>query len=360
MSPATAAQADLPAISHWRIILFASLMATFMSAVEGTIVSTAMPTVIGELGGFRFFSWVYTAYLLTMAVSAPVYGRLADIFGRRRIFFAGAGIFLVGSTMCGFAATMPALVLFRVVQGVGAGAIQPLSSLILSDIYGPAERARIQGFVSTVFGVSALGGPAIGALIVENLHWSLVFWINLPIGAATVVMYAPFLEERVSPRERRIDWIGCLLLVLGVGSVMIALVQAPSLGVWDIPLLALGCIALVFLIAHERRTADPIVPYRLWRDRVIVLGNLGTLATFMTMMGVAVSLPVYVQGIMGRDAAVGGYVLNCQAISWTLAVFLAARVMTRASYRLSATISGVLLVAACAMMSLVGSTSTIG
>jgi EmrB/QacA subfamily drug resistance transporter len=345
--------------SRRQVILIASLLATFMSAVEGTIVATAMPTVIGELGGFRLFSWVFTAYLLSMAISVPVYGRLADIFGRKRVFFAGTGMFLAGSISCGFAPTMPALVLSRTIQGLGAGAIQPLSSIILSDVYGPAERARIQGFVSLVFGVSAIGGPAIGAFIVENLHWSLVFWINLPIGAAALLMYGLFLRERPGSRDRQIDWLGCTLLVLGVGSVMLALVQARALGVVGIPVVILGFTALIFLFLHERRVADPIVPYRLWRNRVIPLGNLGTFMTFVTMMAVTASLPAYVQGVMGKSPALGGYVLGSQAISWTLATFAAARVMTTASYRKSVAIGGMLLVAACVMLSLIQPTSRI-
>lgn len=163
ISPAIAA-------SRRRLVLAASLMTTFMAAVESTIVATAMPTIIGDLGGFRLFSWVFAAYLLTMAVSVPVYGRLADIYGRKRVFFAGAGIFLAGPALCGFATNMPALVLFRAVQGLGGGALQPITSTIVGDIHTPAERARVQGYISSVFGVLAIVGPALGAFIVEHLH----------------------------------------------------------------------------------------------------------------------------------------------------------------------------------------------
>jgi MFS family permease len=232
-----------------KAILVASLMATFISAVAGTIVSTAMPTIIGELGGFRFFCRVSAAYLLTMAIGVPIY---ADLFGRKRVFFACTGIFLGGSTLCGFAPTMPTLVLFRVVQGLGVGAIQTLSNIILSDIHSPAERARVQGFVSMVFGAPAIGGPAIGAFIVENLHWSLVFWINLPIGAVSVLMYALFLDERLRRRDRQIDWIGCTLLAIGIGAGMLALAQARVLGIESIPLAILSVTAIVLLVRHER------------------------------------------------------------------------------------------------------------
>ncbi|MGH7110028.1 MAG: MFS transporter, partial [Stellaceae bacterium] len=147
----TLAAENAPAIARARrrLVLAASLMATFMAAVESTIVATAMPTIVADLGGFRLFSWVFTAYLLTMAVSVPLYGRLADLYGRKRVFFAGTGIFLVGTTLCGFATTMMALVLFRALQGIGAGAITPITSTIVGDIYTPAERARVQGYISS-------------------------------------------------------------------------------------------------------------------------------------------------------------------------------------------------------------------
>ncbi len=153
------------------LVLAACLMGTFMAAVESTIVATAMPTIIGDLRGFNLFSWVFTVYLLSQAVSIPVYGRLADLYGRKRMFFAGAGLFLVGSTLCGFATNMVQLVLFRLLQGFGAGGVQPVAMTILGDIYSPAERARVQGVVSAVFGVSAVAGPSLGAFLVEHVNW---------------------------------------------------------------------------------------------------------------------------------------------------------------------------------------------
>src|SRR5579883_1979836 len=335
-----------------RLILAASLMATFMAAVESTIVATAMPTIVADLGGFRLFSWVFAAYLLTMAVSVPVYGRLADIYGRKRVFFAGTGL-------CGLAATMTALVLFRAVQGIGAGAIQPITSTIVGDIYTPAERARVQGYISSVFGISAVAGPALGAFIVEHLQWRLVFWINLPIGALSILMYALFLHERPRAGGRRIDWLGGVLLTLGVGAVLLALVQARTFGLGSLPLALFGLAALAGLAHHERHAPEPLIPFRLWRDRVIALGCLGTFATFMAMMGVSAFLPAYVQGVMGRSPGVAGFTLGCQSVSWTLATFATARVMIRASYRASAVIGGALLLVAGVMLALLRPTGSV-
>src|SRR6201984_2197546 len=159
------------------------MMATVLTATEGSIVATAMPTIVAELGGFRLFSWAFAAFLLTQAVSIPIYGRLADLYGRKPVFFAGTSLFLAASLLCGCAWGMGSLIFFRALQGAGAGAIQPVATTIVGDIYTPAERARVQGYISGGWGVAAIIGPTLGAFIVEHVSWSLVFWINLPIGA---------------------------------------------------------------------------------------------------------------------------------------------------------------------------------
>ena len=197
--------ADRGAGSRRRLILAACLMATFMTAVESTIIATAMPTIVGDLGGFSLFSWVFAIYLLTQAVSIPVYGRLADIHGRKPVFLVGAGLFLCGSTLCGFSPGMLALIGFRALQGFGAGAIQPIAATILGDIYNPTERGKVQGLVSSVFGISAVIGPSLGAFLIEHISWPVVFWVNLPIGAAAMIMLAVLLKERVERRQHLPD-----------------------------------------------------------------------------------------------------------------------------------------------------------
>jgi EmrB/QacA subfamily drug resistance transporter len=348
------------AASKRRLVLAASLMATFMAAVESTIVATAMPTIVADLGGFRLFTWVFAGYLLAMAVSVPIYGRLADLYGRKRVFFAGTALFLLGTTLCGFAWTMPALVLFRALQGLGAGAIQPIASTVVGDIYTPAERARVQGYVSSVFGVSAIVGPALGAFIVEDLNWSLVFWVNLPIGALSILMYGLFLHERIRIRAHRIDYWGAFLLALGVGAAMLALVQAETLGgAGSGALAAVGVAALAGLLLYERRVPEPIVPFALWKNRVIALGNLGTFAIGAAMMGVSAFLPAFVQGAMGKSPAVAGFALGCQSVSWTLGTFATARVMIGTSYRLAAVIGGMTMLLGGALLALLQPASSI-
>ena len=347
------AQLHRPAVVVPRrgMVLAAALIATFMAAVESSIIATAMPTIVGDLGGFRLFSWVFAAYLLTMAVTVPIYGRLADLYGRKRIFFVGTGIFLVGTTLCGFARSMIVLVVFRAVQGIGAGAIQPIASTVIGDIYTPAERARVQGYMSSVFGVSAVIGPALGAFLVEHGHWALVFWVNLPIGAVSIAMFAVYLPERVERRPHRIDYLGAVLLIVGVGAPMLALVQARSLDRAGLAsLVGLGLAALAALGVHEARAPEPMVPFRLWRSRVIALANFGIFGTGSTMMAVSAFLPTYVQGVMGRSPGTAGLVLGSMSVSWMFSSFAAGRLMIRTSYRLAAALGAVALVAGAAML----------
>jgi EmrB/QacA subfamily drug resistance transporter len=322
------------------------MMAIFMAAVESTIVATAMPSIVADLGGFSLFSWVFTAYLLTQAVSIPIYGRLADLHGRKPVFFAGASLFLVASALCGFARTMPVLVGLRALQGLGAGAIQPIATTIVGDIYTPAERARVQGYISGVFGISAIIGPALGAFLVEHGSWQVVIWINLPIGLAAFVMFAMFLHERLEPRPHQVDYLGSALLAVGAGAVMLALVQSASLPpAIMMALLAVGAVALTALVAHERRTAEPMLALRLWRNRFIAVGNLGGFTLGALMMGVTAFLPTYVQAVLGGSAGAAGLVLTVMSIAWTLGSIVGGRLMIRTSYRLTATLGGLALVA---------------
>jgi EmrB/QacA subfamily drug resistance transporter len=340
MADQTIAEQVQPAVVVPRrtLILVAALIATFIPAVESSIVATAMPTIVGNLGGFKLFSWVFAVPLLTMAVTIPLYGRLADIYGRKRVFFVGTGIFLVGTTLCGFARSTELLILCRAVQGCGSGAIQPIAMTIIGDIYTPAERARVQGWTSSVFGLAAVVGPALGAFLVLHVHWSVVFWVNLPIGILAIAMFAIFLPETADRRQHRLDYFGGVLLVVGVGSLMLALVQARSLGLELIGLLvALGFVVLTLLFVHERRTAEPLC-------------NFGGFGGSATAMAVSALLPTYVQGVMGGSPAIAGVVIAAQSVSWMFAAFAAGRLMIRTSYRLTAAIGSVSLLIAALML----------
>lgn len=330
------------------MVLAAALMAIFMPAVESSIVATALPTIIGDLGGFHLFSWVFAVPLLTMAVTIPLYGRLADLYGRKRVFFIGTLIFLVGTTLCGFARSMELLIVFRAIQGIGAGAIQPIAMTIIGDMYTPAQRARIQGASSAVWGFAAVIGPALSAFLVETMHWSVVFWVNLPVGIVSIGMFALFLHERVERREHRIDYLGGALLIVGVGALMLALVQAMTLDTTTtVFLVVLGGAALAWLFVHEQRVPEPMLPLGLWRWRVLALSNFGGFGASATYMAVSALLPIYVQGVMGYSPKVSGLVVGAASVSWMFASIAAGRLMIRTSYRLTFAIGGASLLAGC-------------
>src|SRR5260370_13498359 len=223
--------AETSAATRRRPLVLAGIMlGMFMSAVESTIVASAMPTIVAQLGGFELFSWVFAIYLLAQSITIPMYGRLADLYGRKRVFCAGAALFVVGAEFCGFSGNMVALIGFRALQGLGAGAIIPVATTIVADLYTPADRARMQGYLGGVWGIAAIIGPALGAFIVQHLSWSIIFWINLPVGVASIAFLALYFREHLVPHEHTIDYGGPALLMVGAGAPLPALNQAHALG----------------------------------------------------------------------------------------------------------------------------------
>ena len=328
---------DVAAVRPRRsLVLAACMMATFTAAVESTIVATALPTISVELQGAQLTSWVFTAYLLTQAVTIPVYGRLADLYGRKPIFLAGSAIFFVGSALCGLATDITSLIAFRALQGSGAGCVQPIAYTIIGDIYRPVERARIQGMLSGVFGVAAIAGPSLGTLLVAQVTWRLVFWVNLPVVAAAMAMLVAFLHEDTTPRRQPIDVAGATLLMVGIGGVIFGADRWGHIGA-AIALTSffVGLAALVAFARHEVRTSAPMVPRTLWRNRVVVVGSLGAFAVGGAIMSVIASLPGYVQGVMGGTTGTAGLVLGIMVIVWTFGSIGAGWLMVHITYRIT-------------------------
>src|SRR5580692_10979984 len=216
-----AAEAGPP--PHRSLVFIAALSTIFMAAIEGTIVATAMPTIVGALGGIDLFSWIFGAYLLTQAILIPIYGRLSDLYGRKPILLFGIGVFLVGSALCGLAWNMISLIAFRVVQGIGAAALIPVSQTVVADIYSGEARARMQGYISSTFGSAAIIGPMVGGLIATHVSWRAIFWINIPLGIIAASLLATALKEDLKKRRHRIDYVGAVLLALATAIIMIAL-----------------------------------------------------------------------------------------------------------------------------------------
>jgi len=335
-----------------RVLIFiAALASVFITAIEATIVATAMPTIVSSLGGFELMSWVFTSYLLTQVVTVPIYGRLSDLYGRKPILLIGTGLFLIGSLLCGFAWSMMSLVLFRVVQGLGAGALMPVGRTLIGDIYNGAERARMQGYVSGVFIGAAVLGPVVGAFLATHTIWPMVFWVNLPLGlfAGAILLWA--LHEHIEPRRHRIDWGGCVFICVGTGTLMFALAQASSLGLGIAAgLVGVALVVLLVFVVYERSVPEPIWPISLWQDRVASSGNLVSLALGATTMGIAAYLPVYIQGVIGDTALVSGMTIMAMSASGPLGAVLAGRVMLRTSYRTTASAGAVVYIIGSVMM----------
>ncbi|TCL71090.1 MDR family MFS transporter [Rhizobium sp. BK251] len=309
-----------------RPLVIASIMlATFMVAIEATIVATAMPRIVGELGGFAYYSWVFSAFLLAQSTTTVIYGKLSDIFGRKPILIGGILVFLVGSILCGLAWSMMSLIVFRLLQGLGAGAIQPVTMTVVGDLYKLEERGRIQGLLATVWATSAVVGPLAGGLIVDNFSWAWIFWINIPFGILTVIGFMLFLHESIEPRQARIDYLGAVLFSISVTSLMIILTETNG-GLW--PLAALGVLFVGsgwLFLRQERRAAEPIISIELWGRRLIATSNAATLLAGMALIGLTTILPIYVQGVLGRSPLVAGFTLTMLVVGWPLAVMLSSR-----------------------------------
>jgi EmrB/QacA subfamily drug resistance transporter len=329
-----------------RGMVFAAALSTiFMAAIEGTIVATAMPTIVGSLGGIDLFSWIFGAYLLTQAILIPIYGRLSDLYGRKPVLLFGIGVFLVGSTLCGLAWNMMSLIAFRIVQGIGAAALIPVSQTVVADIYSGEARARMQGYISSTFGSAAIIGPMIGGLIATHISWKAIFWINIPLGLIAASLLTIALKEEVMKRRHHIDYIGAVLMASTTALIMVALIHANTLSI--AALVGAFCAAaalLAALIFYESRTPEPMIPIRLYRNRLVAGGNWVGAANGAISMAVVGFLPVYMQGLMGASALTSGLALGAMSVLWPSGGFVGSRLVLRMSYRLSSTIGAVILV----------------
>jgi EmrB/QacA subfamily drug resistance transporter len=325
------------ALSNRRIVVIAIMLGTFLAALDTTIVGTAMPTIIGELGGISLYSWVFSAYLLTSTTTIPVYGRLADLYGRKPLFLIAAALFLGGSALCGAAQSMPQLVAFRALQGLGAGGIIPITLTIFGDIFSVEERARMQGLISAVWGASAVAGPTVGGFIVDYVNWRWVFYINLPFGIASALLLWVFLKERVERRSHRIDYAGTLSLTMSITSLLVALLAAGDSSSWfSAPVLGailLAAVLLVHFIWNESRVDEPVPPLHIFRKGVIGVSFFASILIGAGMFGVTSYLPLFVQGVLGGTAVTAGMVIAPYSIGWSVTSVLAGRLIMRFGYR---------------------------
>ncbi|MFF5025888.1 MFS transporter [Streptomyces collinus] len=320
-------------------VVAALMLSMALAALDATIVSTAVPQIVGDLGGFSVFSWLFSGYLLAVTVTLPVYGKLSDTFGRKPVLVAGAAVFLLGSLLCAGAWDMGALIAFRVVQGLGGGALQGTVQTLAADLYPLKERPRIQARLSTVWAVSAVAGPGLGGVLAAYAGWRWIFLVNLPIGAVALWLVVRHLHEPARERAARVrvDWAGALAVFACGGVLLTALVQGGVAWPWlSAPSLALAGTGLALagaVVGVERRAAEPIIPGWVWRRRTIAAVNLALGALGLLMVAPSVFLPTYAQSVLGLGPAAAGLVLCVWTLTWSASAALSQHVYRRIGFR---------------------------
>ena len=337
-TPAPAAVRPAGAPARRGVVLAGLMLTMALAAMDTTIVSTAVPQIVQSIGGFSIFSWLFSIYLLTQTVTIPVYGKLADLYGRKPVLIGGILVFLGGSALCSGAWSMVALIAFRALQGVGAGAIQATVQTVAGDLYSLRERGRVQGWLSSVWAVAAVAGPTLGGLFADYLSWRWIFLINLPIGAVALTLIVRFLHEAPpAGRRHRIDYAGSALILLACGVLVFALLQGGVAWAWSSPQ-SIGCFAAAAVLVAatvlvERRAAEPVVPGWVWRDRTIAGSNLGYIALGLIVIGPSTFLPTFSQTVLGFGAVAAGFVLATMSISWPTASALCSHLYLRIGFR---------------------------
>jgi EmrB/QacA subfamily drug resistance transporter len=339
-------------------VTLAMLIATFLAAIEVTIVSTAMPRIASELGGLQYISWVFAAYLLTSTVMTPIFGKLADLYGRRVVFTVGAVLFLLGSMLSGLAVTMQQLIWFRALQGLGAGGIMPTTFTIIGDIYPYEQRAKVQGWISSVWGLSGLVGPLVGGFLVDYVSWRWIFYINLPFGLVSVIMLWIFLREEGETKKRKIDYLGALTFTIAVASLLFALSTGGTVFPWSSPrilaLFGVGVFFLLLFIWIEKKVAEPMLPLTLFTIPAILVSNVAAFLASGILIALNVYLPLWVQGVNGRGATGSGLTLLPMSIGWPLGAVIGGRLMLKIGPRKTAVMGLILILAGTVCLTLIG------
>lgn len=328
------------------IFTFAGVMlAMFLGALDQTIVGTAMPRIIIDLGGFNQYTWVTTAYIITSAVTVPITGKLTDIYGRKFFYLGGLGIFILGSILCGFSQTINQIIIFRGLQGIGAGVIMANAFTVIGDLFPPAVRGKYQGFMSAVFGVSSIVGPTLGGYITDNLSWNWVFFVNVPLGILVILLFIFFFPNfRPDNLKHNIDYSGVVLLILGVVPMMLALSWGGVEYEWGslqiIGMFVFSAVALAIFIWVEYRSKEPIIPLSIFKDRIVAVSSVMIFLTAGGMFGSIVFIPLFFQGVLGASATSSGNYVTPMMLGVVFGSAISGQVLSRAGghYRIQGAI----------------------
>jgi len=346
------------------LAIYAGLMVTLMlAALDQTIVATALPRIVGDLGGITQYSWVFTAYMLTSTVTVPLYGKLGDVWGRKNLFLFAIVVFLIGSALCGLADSMTQLVLFRAVQGIGAGGLFPLSLAVIGNIVPPRDRGKWQGLIGAVFAASSIIGPAVGGFIVDNASWRWIFFVNLPVGGLALIVISITMPRRAPLTDHTIDWLGAGLLAAGTGALLLGLVWGGQQYAWTsrhvIGALTVSAVLLTAFALVERRAREPILPFEILRNP-IVAGSVACMALVgMVMFGTISYVPLFVQGVIGTSAASSGVVLTPLTLGAVVTSLLTGQLISRTGhYRWNVVLGPVVLTIGMLLLWRMGTSTT--
>jgi EmrB/QacA subfamily drug resistance transporter len=318
-------------------ILIAIMVTTGLVAIDSTILATAVPTIVKEVGGFASFPWLFSVYLLTQAVTVPIYSKLADSVGRKPVVLIGVALFLLGSVLSGFAWSMSALIAFRAVQGLGAGAVQPMAMTIVGDIYTVAERAKTQGYIASVWAVSSIIGPTLGGLFSEFLSWRWIFFVNVPLCLAAGWLLMRHLHETVARTRHTIDWLGGGLLTVSLTLLILAILEGGNAWSWasapSITAFVAGVTLMIGFVIVERRAPEPVVPLWMLSRRIVLTTSLVSVCVGAIMIGLTSYVPSYLEALLHASPLTSGLTLAALTFGWPIAATLSGRVYLRVGFR---------------------------
>ncbi|WP_176545088.1 MDR family MFS transporter [Bacillus sp. AFS041924] len=317
-----------------KLVTIGLLVAVTLSAIEGTIITTATPTITTELSGVKLMSWIFAAYMLAMTVTTPIYGKLSDLYGRKNLLMFGIILFIFGSVLCGFSQNMGQLILFRTIQGLGAGAALPLTMTVISDLYPYQERAKVQGFISAVWAVSSVIGPLVGGFFVDFISWRYIFFINFPFGIISIILFWKYYHQKIDRKNAiSIDYLGSILFILSTLSALYALVVGGEQHNWTSPnlifLFAFAIILFGLFLFVETRAKEPLLPLSLFKIRNLVVTYAAMFIAHALLISIEVYLPVYNQSVFGLSATESGLMLIPLSFAWTLGSFLSGRLIKK-------------------------------